>query len=50
MKVKADVVLAQIRYLESLSADKQTSAKPFHTREHVPEVGPLSRAAQTTAL
>jgi len=50
MKVKADVVLAQIRYLESQSVDEQTSAKPFHTREHFPEVGLLSRAAKTTAL
>jgi len=50
MKVKADVVLAQIRYLESLLVDEQTSDKPFHTREHFPEAGPLSRAVQTTAL
>jgi integrase len=50
MKVKADVVLAQIRYLESQSADEQTSVKPFHTRQHFPEAGPLSRAVQMTTL
>jgi hypothetical protein len=49
MQVKADVVLAQIRCLEKQSADEQTSDKPFYTREHFPEAGPLSRAVQTTA-
>jgi len=50
MKVKADVVLAQIRYLKSHSVDEQFSAKPFHTREQIPEVGPLSRAVQINTM
>jgi len=49
MQTKADVVLAQIRYLEAQLADKQLSDKPFHTREHFPEAGTLSRAVQTAA-
>jgi len=50
MKVKADVVLAQIRYLESQSTDEHSSAKLFHTREQLPEVGPLSSAVQEPAV
>jgi len=49
MPVKAEVVLSQIHGLESQLADKQLSDKPFHTREHFPEAGTLSRAVQTTA-
>jgi|APSaa5957512622_1039677.scaffolds.fasta_scaffold18722_2 integrase len=49
MQVKAEVVLAQIQCLEIQSASAQIDAKPFHTREHFPEAGPLSRAVTVTA-